>query len=92
MKFWYNVVDFKVIDIDFAELFDIINERLLEDNPNPSVYDVYLEFIDNVQYYINSIYRVDDFVEDDNENNTEALVIDLEHWLEEKFGENWDEV
>ena len=52
----------------------------------------YVEFIDNVQYYINSIYRVDDFDEDDNEDNTEALVIDWERWLKEKFGENLDEL
>ena len=92
MKFWYNIIDTRCLEIDFAELFDIINERLLEDNPNPSVYDVYVEFIDNVQYYINSIYRVDDFDEDDNEDNTEALVIDWERWLKEKFGENLDEL
>ena len=67
MKFWYSIIDYNFVDVDFSELFDIINERLLENNTNPSVYDVYVEFIDNIQYYINSIYNVNDFDEDDNE-------------------------
>ena len=92
MKFWYDVIESRSININFEEIYDIIKDRLLEDDPETSTYDVYQEFIDNIQYYINSIYRVDDFVEHENESNVVDLVYCWVQWLEEKFGENWDEV
>lgn len=92
MKFWYDIIDTRCLEINFEEIYDIIKDRLLEDEPEVSTYDIYQEFIDNVQYYINVIYRVDDFDESENESNVEDLVCCWEQWLEEKFGENWDEV
>ena len=92
MKFWYAVINYNSIDVDFEELFYIIKERLLEDDPETSTYEVYIEFIDNIQYYINSIYKVNDFEEDGNEGNVEDLIIEFEKWLKENFGENWDEI
>ena len=49
MKFWYDIIDTRCLEINFEELFDIIKERLLEDEPEVSVYDVYQEFIDKVK-------------------------------------------
>ena len=92
MKFWYDVIESRSINIDFEELFDIIKERLLEDEPEVSTYDVYQEFTDNVQYYVSSIYPADDFDASENESNVEDLVCCWEKWFEEKFGENWDEI
>ena len=86
MKFFYNIVNTDTIDINFQEIFDYVSKGL----DNPSVLDVFNEFTENVGYYIRSIYD-DNFEEDYNIFEIEDLITALEKWLEEKFGEGWNE-
>ena len=88
MKFWYKIVTFGFVDIDFQEIYNYIKS----DNPDIKTYDVYNTFIDNVTFYLRSIYGCEDLEEDDNEHNINELIDSWGDWLEETFGENWDEI
>lgn len=87
MKFIYNNVNVKSIDINFQEIFEEVSKEIESD----SVFKVYDEFCDNVGYYLKSVYKIFDFEEEYNELEIEELMINFESWLDEKFGENWDE-
>ena len=51
-RYWYEVVNFEFVDIDFQEIFDFIKkESKLTDLDS-----IYNEFIDNMGYYIRSVY------------------------------------
>lgn len=86
MKFIYNIVDTDMVDVDFQEIFNYVSKEL----ENPSVFDVYENFIENAGYYIRSIYD-DNFEEEVNDTELGELFIAFENWLDEKFGEDWDE-
>ena len=86
MEFVYNIVDTDTIDIDFQKIFDYVSKRL----DNPSVLDVFNDFTEEVGYYIRSIYA-DNFEEDYNVFEIEDLIVAFENWLDEKFGEGWNE-
>lgn len=91
MIFDYCVVKTKSFDVDFERLYDYVAEKVQEDNRDAHIYDVYLEFIDNVEYYIQNIYN-SDFEEENNEHCAEEIVSCFEQYLEEKYGEDWDEI
>lgn len=86
MKFIYNIINTDTIDIDFQEIFNHVSEEL----ENPSVLDVYNNFVENAGYYIRSIYD-DNFEEDHNTFELGELITVFENWLDEKFGEDWDD-
>lgn len=83
MKYWYEVITTEFVDIDFQEVFDFIKkeEQLSE------LYDIYVEFIDNMGYYIRSIYKHtdDDLVNGDNDNFFDEVQKGWEKFLEEKY-------
>lgn len=86
MKFIYNVVDTDMVDVDFQEIFNYVSKGL----QNPSVSDVFNDFIENAGYYIRGIYG-GSFEEAFNELELEELFTAFENWLNEKFGEGWDD-
>ena len=83
MKYWYEVITTEFVDIDFQEVFDFIKkeEQLSE------LYDIYVEFIENMGYYIRSIYKHtdDDLVNGDNDNFFDEVQKGWEKFLEEKY-------
>lgn len=84
MKYWYKVVTFEFVDIDFQEIYDFIKK---EEPQFTDLYDIYLEFIDNIEYYIKSVYKnIDDLESDDNDNFFNEVQKGWEEFLEEKFG------
>lgn len=89
MKFWYDVIESHCIDIDFQEVYNYISDHVLNMNNH---YDIYLEFIDNCSYYLGDLYKLEDFVEENNEYAILKLIDSWENWLKETFGRNWDEV
>lgn len=91
MKVWYNVVKSKELDIDFNFIYESIWAEEYNEDPEIPTYDIYLEFIDNLEYWIQHLCN-SDFIEYDNDFASEQITEAWGNWLEEKFGENWDEV
>ena len=89
MKFWYEVIETHCVEIDFQEVYDYIHDNEPDMSNN---YDIYLEFIDNYFYYLDKLYKLEDFVGENNDHAVQELIDSWETWLEETFGENWDEV
>lgn len=87
MKFIYNIVNVKSIDINFQEIFEEVSKEIESDSAS----EVYEEFCDNVGYYLRSVYEISNFEEEYNELEIDELMLSFESWLDEKFGENWDE-
>lgn len=89
MKFWYEVIESHCIDIDFQEVYNYIHDN----EPNiDNHYDIYLAFIDNYPYYLDKLYKLEDFVEEDNDLVIQELIDSWGDWLEETFGKDWDEI
>lgn len=87
MKFWYEIIESRCIDVDFQKVYDYIRDN--ESNIN-NHYDVYLEFINNYSYYLDKLYKLEDFVEEDNDHAVQELINSWKDWLEEEFGKDWD--
>lgn len=84
MQYWYEVVTLEFVDIDFQEIYDFIRK---EEPQFTDLCDIYLEFIDNIEYYIKAIYKnTDDLEGEDNENFLKEVQRGWEEFLEEKFG------
>lgn len=84
MKYWYEVVTFEFVDIDFQEIYDFIKE---EEPQFTDLCDIYLEFVDNMEYYIKSVYtNTDDLESDNNYNFFNEVQKGWEEFLEEEFG------
>ena len=83
MKYWYEVTTFEFVDIDFQEIYDFIKE---EEPQFTDLCDIYLEFIDNMEYYIKSVYNAEDLAGEDNENFLKEVQKGWEEFLEEEFG------
>jgi hypothetical protein len=79
------------MDVDFEHIYESILAEEYDNEPEIPVYDVYLEFIDNIEYWIQSLYAPD-FMEYENEGVCEDIVDAWEAYLREQYGENWDEV
>ena len=91
MKFNYVVCEYNAIDIDFEHIYVSIVDEEFDGEPEIPVYDVYLEFIDNIEYWIQHLYTAE-FNEYDNESVCEDIADAWENYLKEQYGENWDEV
>ena len=91
MIIWYDVIDSKQAKIDFDLVYNVIWERSYECEPEVPKYDIYIEFLDNLEYYMQQLVAAD-FVEFDNELVAEEIQQGWEKWFEEKFGGNWDEI
>lgn len=91
MIIWYNVIDSKQAKIDFDLVYNVVWERIFELEPEITKYDIYIEFLDNLEYYMQQLVAAD-FVEFDNESVAEEIQQGWEKWFEEKFGGNWDEI
>lgn len=83
MKYWYEVITLEFVDIDFQEVFDFIKK---ESNIT-DIDELYYEFIDNMGYYIRSIYKYteDTLVSEDNDNFFDEVQKGWEKFLEEKY-------
>ena len=84
MKYWYEVITSECVNIDFQEVFDFIKkESNLTD-----IDDLYYEFIDNMGYYIRSIYKHTDesLVSEDNDNFFDEVKKGWEEFLEKEYG------
>lgn len=84
MKYWYEVITLKFVDIDFQEVFDFIKK---ESNIT-DIDELYYEFIDNMAHYITSIYKYTEstLVDDgDNDNFFDEVQKGWEKFLEEKY-------
>ena len=83
MKYWYEVRTSECVDIDFQEVFDFIKkeEQLTE------LYDIYIRFIDNMGYYIRSIYEHtdDNLVNEDNDCFFDEVQEGWEKFLEKEY-------
>lgn len=91
MKFNYVVCEHLSMDVDFEHIYESIFAEEFDSEPEIPVYDVYLEFIDNIEYWIQHLYAIN-FFEYDNEGVCEDIADAWEDYLMKKFGENWDEV
>ena len=82
-RYWYEVITTEFVDIDFQEIFDFIKkESNLTD-----IDRIYNEFIDNMGYYIRSVYSsTDDLVDEDNGYFFQEIENDWGDFLEEKYG------
>ena len=83
MKYWYEVVTLEFVDIDFQEVFDFIKEK----EQLTELYDIYIEFLDNMDYYIRSIYKHtdDSLVSEDNSNFFDEVQKGWEEFLEKEY-------
>lgn len=88
MKFYYDVIETHCVEIDFQKIYNYIKS----DDPDIKIIDVYNTFIDNVTFYLKSIYGCEDLEEEDNEYSINELIDSWGDWLDKIFGENWDEV
>lgn len=88
MDFNYNVIENRNIEIDFQDIFDYIKSE----DSNLTTAEIYNTFLDNATWYLRSIYKCEDLDEDTNEYEITDLTEKWEYWLNEIFGENWDEV
>ena len=88
MKFYYDVIETHCVEVDFQKIY----EHVMNDPYVHTRYDAYLEFIDNCDYYLEKIYKIDDLVCENNNHAIQELIDSWEAWLEETFGKNWDEV
>ena len=91
MKFNYVVCEHFSMDVDFEHIYESILAEEFNNEPEIPVYDVYLEFMDNIEYWIQNLYAID-FFEYDNEWVCESIADAWEKYLIEKFGEDWDEI
>ena len=82
-RYWYEVITTEFVDIDFQEIFDFVKkESKLTD-----IDSIYNEFIDNMGYYIRSVYsKTDDLVDEDNDCFFQEIENDWGDFLEEKYG------
>ena len=48
MKYWYEVITFEYVDIDFQEIFDFI----MKESGLTDMDDLYYEFLDNMGWYV----------------------------------------
>lgn len=84
MKYWYEVATFEFVDIDFQEIYNYIKE---EEPQFTDLCDIYFEFIDNMEYYIKSVYKnAEDLESDNNYNFFSEVQKGWEEFLEEEFG------
>jgi hypothetical protein len=88
MDFNYSVIENRNIEIDFQDIFDYIKSE----DSNLTTAEIYNTFLDNTAWYLRSIYKCEDLDEDTNEYEMLDLTDKWECWLNEIFGENWDEV
>lgn len=88
MNFNYDVTIGRSIDIDFQDIFDYIKSE----DPDAPIESIYYDFMDNTSIYLKSIYKCEDLDEDINEYALIHLTDQWEDWLNETFGENWDEI
>ena len=86
MKFWYEVLESRCIDVDFQEIYDYIKS----DDPDIKISEVYYTFTDNVAFYLSSMYGCEDLEEYNNEYNINELIDFWGNWFDKMFGENWD--
>lgn len=87
MKFYYDIIETKMIDVDFQKIYDFIKN---EDFYNSTLEEIYDSFVDNVGYCLRSIYDCDDLMTWDNEENIHELIVGWENWLESTFGNIWE--
>lgn len=88
MNFNYAVTTDRSIDIDFQDIFDYIKNE----DSNLTTTEIYNTFLDNAAWYLRAIYKCEDLDEDTNEYEITDLIEKWEYWLNEIFGENWNEV
>lgn len=89
MKFYYDIIETRCVEVNFQEIYNYIHDNEPDINNR---YDIYLEFIDNCSYYLDKLYKFEDFVGENNDHAIQELIDSWETWLEETFGENWDEI
>jgi hypothetical protein len=83
--FWYQIITEDCMQIDFSEVYKIIKEELESD---ASCDDIYWEFANHLQYYLQNELGYYDFYKDDNEVAS-CLVVDAFYkYLKENF--NYD--
>lgn len=89
MKFYYDIIETRCVEINFQEIYNYIHDNEPDINNR---YDIYLEFVDNFDYYLEKIYKIDDLVCENNDYAIQELIDSWGDWLEETFGKDWDEV
>lgn len=88
MDFNYNVIENRNIEIDFQDIFDYIKSE----DSNLTTAEIYYTFLDDIAGYLRSIYKCEDLDEDTNEYEIIDLAENWRYWLNEIFGENWNEI
>ena len=83
MKYWYEVITSECVDIDFQEVFDFI----MKESGLTDMDDLYYEFLDNMVYYITSIYKYTEstLVDEDNDYFFEEVQKGWEKFLEKEY-------
>lgn len=79
---WYRITTEDCMQIDFAEVYKIIKEEL---EPDASYDDIYLEFADHLEYYLQNELGYHDFWEDNNEYASCLVVDGFRKYLKENF-------
>ena len=70
MTYYYEVIECSEVDIDYQQVYDYIKK----DNPSYDLYNIYQDFLDNIEYYFEHIYNRSDFIAIDNEECVEVLI------------------
>lgn len=83
--FWYRIITEDCMQIDFSEVYKIIKEELESEATND---DIFWEFADNVEYYLQNELGYRDFWEDNNEYISCLVVDGFCKYLKENF--NYD--
>ena len=84
MKYWYEVITVESVDIDFQEVFDFIKKE----SGSTDMDELYYEFLDNMVYYITSIYKYTESTLVDDGNNEfffDEVQKGWDKFLEEKY-------
>lgn len=81
--FWYQIISEDCMQIDFSEVYKIIKEDL---EPDASCDDIYWEFANHIEYYLQNELGYNDFYEDDNEFVSIEIADEFQKYLKENFG------
>lgn len=83
MVIYYRVVSKLYIDISFDVIFKYVKDALKSDNLELIKED----FIDNIEGYLWNIYKLTDFIEEDNDYAVELIIEKWEEYIKNKYFE-----
>jgi len=82
-RYWYEVTISKCVDIDFQKIFDFVKKE----SKSTDIDSIYIQFLDNMGYYIRSVYNEtdNDLIDEDNDCFFDEVQEGWEEFLEKEY-------